>query len=321
MKKLIGLLLSLLLCGSVSAEMQWLGLNPTPQAGNAGDSGRVSIPSRPTGKGTGSYGGFEVELKIVDSTAGGISADSSFGTYFTYCINTEDVKSATGMFEIISITDTSTTTGHLFALGSADAPAGTGSTFVWYEVKTGWIPYDPDAKVLVSAVEATTVSGAAIRVPITIKAVTVGVDTLFKPYTWIEFTVWDSTRWGEINTASDAIALVDSLITGTWVPADTVVLGGTYDGVELGRYHIRIFDPGGDADSIISTFYGSGDPIVDTTAITGSAQDLDSGMTINFDQTNTATDGDVFIFHVSDSMHYGKTVKYKIRVGLNVQRR
>ena len=179
MKKGLYLLGLLLLCGVVQAEMQWFGLNPGKTSGNCADSGDVTISSEPSGQSVGSYDGFEVEIKVVDSSDGTISADSSCGTWYTNCINTENVISATGLFQVISITDSSTTTGHLFDLG-AD------SVFVWYTIKTGYIPYDPDAEVLVTAVEATTVSGTAIRVPITLTYDgDEGVDTLLKSHTWM----------------------------------------------------------------------------------------------------------------------------------------
>ena len=210
---------------SVFAEMQWVGINPTPQDGDGGSlvSGE-GIPA--------SYNPFEVGLTVVDSSA---NADSSCVTWYSTVINTEDVMSATGLFQVVSITDSSTDTGHLFALGGD-------STFVWYTVKTGYMPYDANAQTLVAGVEATTVSGTAIRVPITLTFEgDEGVDSLFKPFTWFEFTVCDSTRWSEVNVAADPVPIVDSNITGTWVPADTMVLAGTYGGIALGMYHIRIF--------------------------------------------------------------------------------
>ena len=303
-----------LLFGTIQAEMVWVGLNPDPSSGNYADSATVNYnsPGSISEGWSGSFSGFQITAKVVDSSAGAISEDSSVGVWLTYPINTEDVVSATGIFEVISITDTSTATGHLFALGGD-------SVFVWYTVKTGNIAYDPDALTLVTAVEATTVSGTAIRVPITLPGKV--EDTLFKAFTWMEIALIDTTRWGEVNTAADAIPIVDSNITGTWVPADTMVLGGAYDGIEFAIYSIHIFDPGGDKDSIISIFQGSGAAIVDTALITESAQNLDSGMTINFDDDDTATDGDVFIFVVGDSLHYGKAVTYKMRAGLNLHRR
>lgn len=306
MKKGLCFLGLLLLFGVAHAEMQWFELNPTAQAGNCGDSGqvisRMGLP--------GSYNGFEVEIKIVDSSAGTISDDSSCGTWYTNCINTEDVFAATGLFQVISITDTSTATGHLFDIG-AD------STYVWYVVKTGYVPYDPDALTLITAVEATTVTGTAIRVPITLTYEgDEGVDSLFNPFTWMEITVCDSTRWGEKFTQ-------DFAHTGSGLDDGTVA--GTYTGSgELGRFHITIFgSTDDDPDSIIMVHYGDGGHVTsyDTTAITGSAQDLDSGMTINFNAVTGHTDDDVFVFHVSDSLHYGKTIKCKIRAGLNVHRR
>ena len=318
-KTLLGLFMLSLLFSSAQAEMYWFGLNPNAQAGNAGDSGQVTLLSYPSFNQSnqmsdGSFEGFEVELKIVDSSAGTISADSSYGTYYTTCLNTEDVLSATGLFELVSITDTSTDTGHLFALAGD-------STFVSYTLKTGYVPYDANALELVAATVVSAVSGAAARDALTLTFEgDEGLDSLFKPYTWFEFTCWDSTRWGARTSGP-----FDSSITGTWVLADTVALSGTYGGSgALGRYHIRIFDPGSDKDSIISTFYGP-TTVVDTTAITESAQALpdgiDSGVTITFDDDDTGTNGDVFIFHVSDSLHYGKTVKYKMRAGLNVHKR
>ena len=324
-KTLLGLFMFSLLFSSAQAEMYWFGLNETVQAGNAGDSGQVTESSNPSFNqndqmSDGSFEGFEVELKIVDSSAGIISADSSYGTYYTHCINTENVISATGLFELVSITDSSTDTGHLFALGGD-------STFVSYTLKTGYIPYNTNALTLVAATVVNAVSGAAARDALTLTYEgDEGVDSLFKPYTWFEFTCWDSTRWAEVNVAADPIPIVDSNITGTWVPADTMVLSGTYGGGgTLGRYHVRIFDPGGDDDSIITTVFYGATTTVDTAAITASAQTIpdgiDTGMSINFDVATTATHNDVFIFHVSDSLHYGKTVKYKLRAGLNVHKR
>ena len=322
---LLGCLILFMLSVSAQAQMYWLGLNPTPKAGNAGDSGQVTDAGRGDAykNWTGSYDGFEIELKIVDSSVGVISADSSSGTYYTYPLNTENVVSATGIFQILSITDSSTTTGHLFALGSADAPAGTGSTFVWYTVKTGYVPYDPNAHTLVAAVEATTVSGTAINVPITLAGEGDEVpDTLFKPWTWVEFTVWDSTRWGDKVSGP-----FDSVWTASgYNSSDTVAVGGTYTGKgAVGQYHIWMFDPGSDDDSIVWTHYANeGLAItVGTIAVAASAAAtaLDSGVTLTFDEEDFCDDGDVFIFHISDSLHYGKTVKCKMRVGLNVHKR
>lgn len=308
MKKI--LLLLLLLWGSAGAEMQWLGLNINPQEGNAGDSGQVTNAGRGdvNKNWTGDYDGFEIELKIVDSAAGTISDDSSHGTYYTHAINTEDVVAATGLIELIAITDSTTDEGHLFALGGD-------STFVRYTVKTGYIPYDPNAQILVyDDISLNTVTGTATRDPLTFNTA-VG-DTLFKPFTWIEFTCWDSTLWGEkVSGPFDS--------NGTPSGAETITATYTGNG-ELGRYHIMIHDKdAGSTDSIDWTHYGNQGHVTssDTQAITGSAQLLDSGVSINFNVSTGHTDGDVFLFHVSDSLHYGKTVRYKLRVGLNVQHR
>ena len=311
MKKVICLLVLLLLCSTAQTEMYWLGLNPNCQEGNAGDSGQVTDAGRSHGRSSGSYAGFEIELKIVDSAAGTISDDSSHGTYYTHPINTENVISATGLIQLISITDTSTTTGHLFDLGGD-------STFVRYTVKTGYVPYDGDALVLVyDDVSLNAVTGTATRDALTFSFEgDEGTDSLFKPVTWIEFTLWDSTLWGEKVSGpfdSGSTTLSDATIAGTYT-----------GGGELGRFHLIVEDENaGSSDSVIWYHYGNQGHVtsVDTAAMAGSAQNLDSGMTVDFNATTGHADGDVFIFHVSDSLHYGKTVKYKLRAGLNVHYR
>lgn len=322
MKKLLLGLLFILLCITAQAEMVWVGLNPAPRSGHYADSATVdwTAPGNLSKGWSGNYSGFQITAKIVDSSGSAtLDADSSCGIWYTYPINTEDVFAATGIFEIISITDSSTTEGHLFALGSTGAPSGTGSTYVWYTVKTGYIPYDPDAQVLVTGVEATTVSGTAIRVPITLTYEgDEGVDTLFKPWTWIEIALIDSTRWGKrISGPFDS--------TGTPVATASITVQGTYTASgELGRYHVLMIGCADDEpDSIRWTHYGDQGHVtsIDSAAVTASAQGLDSGITITFDAIGSGTDDDVFIFHVSDSLHYGKTVTYKMRAGLNLHRR
>ena len=307
-------MLPLLLCGTVIAEMQWLGLNPSCQAGNAGDSGQVTRRSYPSGKSVGSYDGFEVEIRVVDSIGGdGLDEDSSYGTWYTTALNTEDVVAATGLIELISITDSSTETGGLFAYAGGD------STFVRYTVKTGYIPYDPAGVVLVyDDASLNVASGTALRDSLIFNTA-VG-DTLFKPWTWVEITCWDST------TVSDNWAGPYE-VTGTPVATASITAEGAWGGGgTVGRYYVKMFGCADDEpDSIISTFYGPTTTIVDTTAVTAAAQaipdGIDSGVTVTFDDATTGTDDDVFMFHVSDSLHLGKTVKYKIRAGLNVQRR
>ena len=314
MKKIIGLLFLLLLCGTVQAEMQWLGLNPTCQAGNAGDSGQVTNAGRGDAhKGwSGNWDGFEIELKIVDSAGGGVilDDDSSYGTYYTHAVNTEDVVAATGLIQLISITDTSAAATSLFGYGGD-------STFVRYTVKTGYVPYDADAHTLVyDDVSLNAESGTATRDPLTFNTA-VG-DTLFKPWTWMEITCWDSTLWGEKVSGPFEV-------TGTPVATASITAEGTYEGSgELGRFHVTMFGcAADDPDSIIWIHYGNQGHVTSygTTAVTGAAQELDSGVTVTFDDATTGTDDDVFMFHVSDSLHYGKTVKYKIRAGLDLQRR
>ncbi len=307
MKKRI-LILLLLMFTTIQAEMVWVGLNPDPESGNYADSATFNFnsPGNVSKGWSGDFAGFQITAKVVDSSAGAISEDSSVGVWLTYPVNTEDVYSATGIFEIISIVDTSTDTGHLFALGGD-------SIFVWYVVKTGNIPYDPDAQVLVTAVEATTVSGTAIRVPITLTGKV--EDTLFKAWTWMEIALCDSTRWGE---------KVSGPFDSSGTPSGAETIGGTYLGKgELGGFHITILDKdAGTVDSIVWTHYADGVAgLPDTVAITASAQNLDSGMTINFNVSTGHTEGDVFVFYVSDSLHYGKSVTYKMRAGLNLHRR
>lgn len=297
-----------LLFGTIQSEMVWVGLNTDPSSGNYADSATVDLnsPGNISLGWSGNFAGFQITAKIVDSSAGAISEDSSVGVWLTYPINTEDVVSATGIFQIISITDTSTTAGHLFALGGD-------SVFVWYTVKTGNIAYDPDALTLVTAVEATTVTGTAIRLPITLPGKV--EDTLFKAFTWMEIALCDSTRWGE---------KVSGPFDSSGTPSGAETVAGTYTGAgEVGAFHITILDKdAGTVDSIVWTHYADGVAgLPDTAAITGSAQNLDSGMTINFDASTGHTEGDVFIFHVSDSLHYGKAVTYKMRAGLNLHRR
>ena len=84
-------------------------------------------------------------------------------------------------------------------------------------------------------------------------------------------------------------------------------------------------DPGSDDDSIIWTHYANEglEATVGTIAVAASAAAtaLDSGVTLTFDEEDFCDDGDVFIFHISDSLHYNKAVTYLMRAGLNLHRR
>ena len=300
MKKLIGLIAILLLLGSVAnAKMYWLQLDPNKFGSDT--AGTIVIP------GTNTPAGFTVQTVVYDSSA---YVDSSCCTWRTQCINTENAISATGMLEVISITDTSTADDHLFD-GIAD------SVYGYYEVKTAYTPYNDTNFNLVDAAVLTTVSGTAKYLPITISSEGDEVlDTLFKTWTWVEFTICDSTRWGEKFTQ-------DYIIVGEGL--DDATVAGTYTGSgELGVYTYWFVADDADPDSFSWTHTGNQDHEasgVDSVAITGSAQTLDSGMTVNFNATDGHTAGDSFIFVVSDSLHYLKTVDWAIRIGLNVHER
>ena len=93
MKKGLYLLVLFLLCGAVQSEMVWVGLNPDPKSGNYADSATVDwVSAGNVAEGwSGDYSGFQITAKVVDSSAGAISEDSSVGVWYTYPINTEDV--------------------------------------------------------------------------------------------------------------------------------------------------------------------------------------------------------------------------------------
>jgi hypothetical protein len=307
MKRYLLALLLFLFAGawmSGSAEMVWVGLNPTIQASNK--SSEAVIESATIQQRDDLTAGSIVSIYVNDSSA---NADSTYATYYSYPINTEDVISATGLVEITLITDTSTDAASPFTQYGD-------STYARYAIKTGFIPYDASTDYsLVAYSTITAVSGTAVQIPITLNAATVGQDTLFKPWTWFEITFLDTTRWGELYTQYFRIS-------GTGDSATTIA--GTYNTTGFDRYKYWIIDPGADDDSIgwcHADADGANIGTIDTADITGSAQNLDSGMTINFASGIGHTDKDTFMFYVSDSLHYGKRTDFTVRMGLNLLRK
>jgi hypothetical protein len=186
----------------------------------------------------------------------------------------------------------------------------------YYTLKTGYIAYDTSTDfTLISRAKINTTSGVVGHIPITLSATTVGVDTLFKTWTWFEIELYDSTRWGELYTQYFRIS-------GTGDSATTIA--GTYNITGFDRYKYWFPTVGGTPDSIAwchADADGANTGTIDTAAITGSAQNLDSGMTINFDATISHTANDTFMFYCCDSLHYGKQTDFTIRMGLNLLRK
>ena len=295
-KYLIVLMLLLAMTVTVNAEMIWVGFNPTPKTTDA------------TGSSTASELHLQNDLtygQVISTVVMDSGADSTYGTWYSNPINTSDVISATGIVELMAVVDTGADATSPFAGINGDD-----SVTVGYALYTGYIPYDISTDFsLVAAATVTATSGTAVQKTITLNSA-VG-DTLFKPWSWFEITVRDTTGW--IHGYS-----------GTGDSAMTVA--GTYNDITKGfdPYKFWIFDPGGDDDSIIWGHYDyAGDTTgpLDTAAITASAQNLDSGMTINFDDADANTANDTFIFWAGDSLYYGKQVDFRIRMGLNVHRR
>jgi len=296
----------LLLAIPISAEMVWVGFNPTPKATNK--SSEASLDSYVLTDMRDNKGGPDGQIVSVVVNDSSANADSTYVTFYSHPINTENVISATGEINVMAITDTST-----------DGPSAFyqygDSVYVNYALKTGNIPYDTSCDYTITAyTAATAVSGTVNRTAITLVPATTNVDTLFKAYTWFEVTIVDTTRWIDLYTQYWRIS-------GTGDSACTIA--GTYNttGVDFYKYWFPCV--GGTPDSMgwcHADADGNNIGTIDTSAITGSAQNLDSGMTINFDATTGHTKNDTFMFLASDSLHYGKTVDLTIRMGLNLKR-
>jgi hypothetical protein len=305
MKKYL-IALMLLLATSISAEMVWVSFDPNIKGSNKSSEAVLESSEMLVRHGAsyGRYDGETFSLVVNDSSA---NADSTYATWYSYPINTENVTEATGEINLMSVTDTSTDGA------SAFTQYGDSLAVSWV-LKTANIPYNSVNFDLVAYGDLTAVSGTAVQVPITLAAATEGVDTLFKAYSWFEVTISDSTRWGDLYTQYWRIY-------GTGDSAATIA--GTYNAVGPDFYKYWIVDPGSDDDSIgWSHYYWEGDSmgVIDTADITGSAQNLDSGMTINFAAGTGHTDGDTFMFVAADSLWYGKTSTFKLRMGLNLLR-
>ena len=289
------------LASPIKAEMVWVGLHPIPKASSM--SSEAAIPTYiNTDLAVALEEGQTITIQVNDSSA---NADSTWVTFYSRPINTEGVVSATGEINIMALSDTST--GAFTDYGD--------SVYAMYAIVTGNIPYDTSCDFDITAyTDLTATSGAVSRRPVTLVAATANVDTLFKAFTWFEVTFIDTTRWMDNYTQ-------EWRITGTGAHALTIA--GTYNTTGVDYYKFWIVDPGGDDDSIgwcHSTAAGVNSGTVDSVAITGSAQNLDSGMTINFDATTGHTDKDTFMFVASDSLWYGKQSVFTVRMGLNLQR-
>ena len=300
-KYLIALLLMAFM--SSNAEMIWVGIDPTIQSSSSSASIATGISTEIRED---LRFGSVLSLRVVDSSA---NADSSTAIWYSYPINTEGVISATGLVEVKTLVDTTTDAASPFTQYGD-------SVMAYYTIKTGYIPYDTSTDfTLVSRAKIIATSGVVGQIAITLKAATVGTDTLFKTWTWFEIELYDSTRWGELYSQYYRIY-------GTGDSATTIA--GTYNTVGPDFYKYWIFDPGADDDSIVwGHYYFGGDTMgaLDTLDITASAQNLDSGMTINFDAGIGHTDGDTFMFICADSLHYGKQTDFTLRMGLNLLRK
>lgn len=296
----------LLLFSTASAEMIWIGLDPTVKASNASSesaitSGGISLAR--TGKAA--IDGSDIFLTVNDSSA---NADSTYIVLYSEIIKTHGVVSATGLINVSAITDTSTDSKSPFTQYGD-------SISVAYQLKTADIEYAATSFDLIAYGDLTATSGTAVSVPITLVPATANVDTLFKAYTWFEITFTDSTRWIDLYSQYFRVS-------GSGDSATTIA--GTYNTTGFDVYKYWIIDPGADDDSI---GWCHADPVtlantgtIDTLDITASAQDLDSGMTINFVAGVGHTDKDTFMFVVSDSLHYGKRTDFTVRMGLNLKR-
>jgi len=297
------LIVLMLLCLSVNAEMVWVGINPTIQSSTKSaqaviDAGAVTLERADL------LAGSIVSIVVNDSSA---NVDTIQVTWYSHPINTEDVISATGLVEITVVTDTS---GLFSAIGD--------SVMAYYTIKTGHIPYDATTDfTLVSLAKITVTSETATQIPIALNAATVGQDTLFKAWTWFEITLMDTTRWIEGEYTQDWI------ISGAGL--DDATVAGTYNLTTDDAYKYWFPKVGGTPDSIAWCHFdlatGANTGTIDTTAVTGSAQNLDSGMTLNFNATTGHTQNDTFMFIYDDSLHYGKQTDFTVRMGLNLLRK
>jgi hypothetical protein len=300
----LSVLILLAFASFAHAEMVWVGLDPTPKA--TSKSAQADLESY-----VNTYlrddlrSGQDISLVVNDSSA---NADSTYVTYYSYPINTENVISATGEINLMAVTDTSTDAASAFYQYGD-------SVFVYYALKTGNIPYDTSCDYTITAYTAvTTVSGTVNRIALTVVPATANIDTLFKAWTWFEVTFVDTTRWGDRYTQYWRIS-------GTGDSACTIA--GTYNAVGPDYFKYWFSNVGGTPDSIgwcHATAAGVNSGTIDTAAITGSAQNLDSGMTINFDATTGHTKNDTFMFVAADSLWYGKTTQFTLRMGLNLKR-
>ncbi len=294
----------ILLTMTVNAEMIWTTIDPTVQSSSS--SGTIATGISTTIRDD-YLAGSILSIRVVDLSA---NADSSTAIWYSTVINTENVISATGIVEVTICTDTS-------ADGASAFYQYGDSVMAYYTLKTGYIPYDATTDfTLIARAAITATSGTATQVTITLGGEGDEVpDTLFKPYTWFEIELYDSTRWGDLYTQYWRIY-------GTGDSATTIA--GTYNAVGPDFYKYWFATTGGTPDSIgwsHCTGAGVNSGTVDTAAITGSAQNLDSGMTINFDATTGHTTNDTFMFVAADSLWYGKQTDFTIRMGLNVHRR
>ncbi len=162
----------------------------------------------------------------------------------------------------------------------------------------------------------TAVSGTPVSIPITLGGEGDEVpDTLFKAWTWFEIQVQDSAAW------TDSVSQ-DYLISGSGLD-DADVTGNSTAGIH-DYYKYWIFDVAGDDSIIWGHYHYDGDSmstLLDTALITASAQVLDSGISLNFNADAGHTHNDTFMFLASDSLNYGKTTHFRIRMGLNLHRR
>jgi hypothetical protein len=302
MKKYFMALLLFMFFTVSNAEMVWVGFNPTPKTTDV--SGSSIAPNLHLEQDL--MYGQTISTVVKDS-----AADSTYGIWYSYPINTHDVVSATGIVELMIVVDTSAddTLNPFGVYGD--------SVTVGYALYTGYIPYDISTDYsLIATATMTAVSGTAVQKTITLSGQFDEVpDTLFKPWSWFEITIRDTTGW--ISGYSQKIH-----IAGTGDSGFTVA--GTYSGVGFDPYKLWIFDPGNDDDSII---WGHYDYVADTlgpldsSAITASAQNLDSGITVNFDDADANTANDTFMIWAGDSLYYNKQTDFRIRMGLNLHRR
>ena len=216
MKKLF-LISLLLLFTTVQAEMVWVGVNPTVKSSSKSSEAVIETSEIVWASGD-NITGTQLKLVVNDSSA---NADSIYATWYSYPINTEDVITATGLLEFTVLDDSSTTAPSPFAQEGD-------SVYGYYRVMTGHIPYDATTDFeIVARTVITAVSGTAIQVPLTLAAVTAGVDTLFKAWTWFEVEIIDTTRWGDLYTQYFRVS-------GTGDSAATIA--GTYNTTGFDKY-------------------------------------------------------------------------------------